>query len=254
MIFYYSGCGNSRHVAEQLAARLEQKLVFIPQAARQGEYDYALAEGESLGFVFPIYSWRPPKLVLDFVRGLRIEGRPSYVYMVVTYGDDAGLADRMLGKALAAAGLRLDAAFGVTMPNTYVNMSFMDVDKPDVVQRKLAEAESRIGEVAEMVAAQRRLTDLNRGGAPWLKTYVVGEGFNKWVSDKKYRATEACVSCGRCVQVCPLQNIVLADGRPHWNGHCTHCEACYHYCPQNAIQFGRATRGKGQYHFDDRNG
>ena len=254
MIFYYSGCGNSRHVAERLGELLDERLVFIPKALREGQLDYTLQADERVGFVFPIYSWRPPQIVLDFVGKVRLKDSPSYVYMVTTYGDDAGLADIVLGQALDIAGLRLDAAFGVAMPNTYVNMSFMDVDKPDVVQRKLEEAERRVGEVSGWIAARKRVTDLNRGGAPRLKTFVVGVGFNKWVSDKKYRATDACVSCGRCAEVCPLHNITIEDGRPRWNGHCTHCEACYHYCPQNAVQFGRVTRGKGQYHFYEKNG
>ena len=67
MIFYFSGCGNSRHLAETLAEQMNDTLVFIPDAARENHYDYSLAEGERLGFVFPIYAWAPPKLVLDFV-------------------------------------------------------------------------------------------------------------------------------------------------------------------------------------------
>jgi len=249
MIFYYSGCGNSRHVAEQLAARLEQKLVFIPQAARQEEYDYALAEGESIGFVFPIYSWQPPRLVLDFVRRLRLTGTTDYIYMVATYGDDAGMADRMLGKVLAAKGLSLDAAFGVAMPNTYVNMSFMNIDTPEVAQRKLACAEEVLPQLARSIQARRMVAELKRGAFPRTKTYAIGAGFNQSLSDKAFRATDACVGCGRCVKVCPLQNITLVDGKPRWNGHCTHCEACYHYCPQKAVQYGRATQGKGQYYY-----
>lgn len=251
MIFYYSGCGNSRHVAEQLAARLEQKLVFIPQAARQGEYDYALAEGESLGFVFPIYSWQPPRLVLDFVGRFRLAGTPAYIYMVSTYGDDAGMADHMLAKTLAPKGLRLDAAFGVAMPNTYVNMSFMNIDSPEVAQRKLARAEEALPLLARSIQERRKVVELKRGVFPRTKTYAIGAGFNRSLSDKAYCATDACVSCGHCAEVCPLQNIALVDGKPRWHGHCTHCEACYHYCPQNAVQFGRATRGKGQYHYSD---
>ena len=55
MIFYFSGCGNSRHVAETLAQGLNETLVFIPEAARDNQYDYTLADGERLGVVFPIY-------------------------------------------------------------------------------------------------------------------------------------------------------------------------------------------------------
>ena len=77
MIFYFSGCGNSKHVAETIAAGLNDTLTFIPEAACEGHYDYTLAEGERLGFVFPIYSWAPPKLVLDFVKKLNIKVGPS---------------------------------------------------------------------------------------------------------------------------------------------------------------------------------
>ena len=72
MIFYFSGCGNSKHVAEALATGLNDTLVFIPEAAREGRYEYDLAEGERLGFVFPIYAWAPPKLVLDFIEKLKV--------------------------------------------------------------------------------------------------------------------------------------------------------------------------------------
>ena len=54
MIFYFSGCGNSKHVAETIAAGLNDTLIFIPEVARENHYDYILAEDESLGFVFPV--------------------------------------------------------------------------------------------------------------------------------------------------------------------------------------------------------
>ncbi len=249
MIFYYSGCGNSRHVAERLGELLDERLVFIPKALREGQLDYTLQADERVGFVFPIYSWRPPQLVLDFVGKVRLSVVPSYTYMMVTYGDDAGLADKVLGQALGSSGLRLDAAFGVAMPNTYVNMAFMNVDSPEVEKRKLEQAKTRVEELAEAVKEKRRTVDLNRGAMPGLKTNGIGKGFVKWVSDKKYRATDACVGCGLCAKVCPLQNITIENGKPCWNGNCNHCEACYHYCPQNAVQYGRVTRGKGQYHY-----
>ena len=63
MIFYYSGCGNSRHVAECLVEAENEQMVFIPQALREGNLHFELSEGECVGFVFPIYSWRPPQLV-----------------------------------------------------------------------------------------------------------------------------------------------------------------------------------------------
>jgi len=28
---------------------------------------------------------------------------------------------------------------------------------------------------------------------------------------------------------------------------CTSCLACYHVCPQHAVQYGKKTKGKGHY-------
>ena len=61
MIFYFSGCGNSRFVAESIAKELDERLLFIPEEERNGNFDYELGDGERLGFVFPIYSWCPPQ-------------------------------------------------------------------------------------------------------------------------------------------------------------------------------------------------
>ena len=39
MIFYFSGCGNSKFVAETIAAGLNDSLIFIPEAAREDRYE-----------------------------------------------------------------------------------------------------------------------------------------------------------------------------------------------------------------------
>ena len=40
---------------------------------------------------------------------------------------------------------------------------------------------------------------------------------------------------------------VLAEGRPVWGADCAMCLACYHHCPEHAVGYGNATKGKGQY-------
>ena len=88
MIFYYSGCGNSRFIAKSIAEALDEQLVFIPEAQRENRFEYNLAEGERVGFVYPIYSWRPPHLVDEFIEKLKINDTPSYVWTAVTCGDN----------------------------------------------------------------------------------------------------------------------------------------------------------------------
>ena len=65
MIFYFSGTGNSKWIANQLSKEQKEDLVFIPDALRSGVLEFCLKEEETIGFVFPIYSWAPPEIVLN---------------------------------------------------------------------------------------------------------------------------------------------------------------------------------------------
>ena len=249
MIFYYSGCGNSKFIAKSIATALNEQMVFIPEAQREGKFEYNLAENEMLGFVYPIYSWRPPHLVDEFVAKLKLNGNPSYVWTAVTCGDNVGETEQIFRNELKDIGLDLKAAFCFKMPNTYVNMIGMTVDKPEVANEKIAKAKEKLPKVIEMIAAKMSFSDMIKGGLPKFKSNVIGSGFYKWASDKPFFATDACFSCGLCAKVCPLQNITMENGRPQWHGNCNTCDACYHHCPKHAIQYGKKTKGKGQYFF-----
>ena len=249
MIFYYSGCGNSRFIAQSIAEAFDEKLVFIPEAQRESRFDYDLSEGEAIGFVYPIYSWRPPHLVDEFVEKLNIHGAPSYVWTAVTCGDNVGETEKIFRETLKNKGLELNAAFCFKMPNTYVNFMAMNVDKPEVAETKIAKAKEKLPKVIDLIKEHATYSDMIKGAFPRFKSNTIGSGFYKWASDEPFFSTDACIACGMCVKVCPLQNITLENGRPHWNGNCNTCDACYHYCPKNAIQYGKKTRGKGQYFF-----
>ncbi|MCR5646139.1 MAG: EFR1 family ferrodoxin [Bacteroidales bacterium] len=246
MIFYFSGCGNSRHVAETLAQGLDDKLVFIPDAGS----DYALAEGEMLGFVFPVYAWAPPQLVLDFVKALRLTTKPEYVYFACTCGDECGLTKKIFRKAIEAKGWTLSACFSLVMPETYVGMPGFKLDTEENARKKIEAADAVMARNLPRLRDRESFIEMKVGPFPWTKSVVINKGFNKYaMDDSKYRVIDRCIGCGKCVEACPLKNIVLEEGRPKWNGHCTMCMGCYHHCPVNAIQYGKGTEGKGQYYF-----
>lgn len=249
MIFYYSGCGNSKFIATSIAEALDDKLVFIPEAQRNNQYEYNLSEGEMLGFVYPIYSWRPPHLVEEFVGKLIVNGKPSYVWTAVTCGDNVGETEKIFRKELSDRGLELNAICCFKMPNTYVNMMGMTVDREEVANGKIEKAKEKLPKVIEMIKSKTVFSDMIKGAFPRFKSNVIGSGFYKWASDEPFFSTDACISCGMCTLVCPMQNITLEEGRPKWHGNCNTCDACYHHCPKHAIQYGKKTKGKGQYYF-----
>jgi NAD-dependent dihydropyrimidine dehydrogenase PreA subunit len=44
-----------------------------------------------------------------------------------------------------------------------------------------------------------------------------------------------------------MGNITMQDGKPRWDNNCTQCMACIAYCPKQAIEYGKATKGKTRY-------
>lgn len=250
MIYYFSGTGNSRGVAEFLADCLGDEVRSLMDAVGARDTQEKPRTDEAVGIVFPVYGWRPPEIVLRLLSRLLHEVNPGYLYFVCTCGDDTGKTSRVFSRFVEALGRHCRAGFSVTMPNTYVCLPGFDVDPPEKASAKLSAAPERIKEIALHIKKRRAVHDCHEGAMPWLKTYVLGAFFKRHLmSPAPFRATVDCVSCGACAKVCPLQNIHLENGRPVWGLHCAVCLSCYHHCPKHAVAYGNRTRHKGQYLF-----
>lgn len=251
MIFYYSGCGNSRFVAETMAQKMNEKLIFIPTELKEKkDLVYTFSKDESLGFVFPVYAWAPAPIVLDFIAKMQLNTLPSYTYMVCTAGDEVGQTAEILTDALKQKGINLQGKYSVLMPETYINLPGFHLDTPDKECKKIDAARERIPQIVESVMERRYAHELTVGSLPWIKSHPVNALFRSLlINDKPFKTLDNCISCGVCQEVCPIDNITLVNGRPQWQHHCFCCMACYHHCPQNAIQYGKQTVGKGQYFF-----
>lgn len=247
MIYYYSGTGNTRTAARYLASATSSRLHFIPAP---GEVPLP-KEGESVGFMFPIYSWGVPPVVTEFLERLPADSlRGRHVWAVCTCGDEAGIAMRLFSRQLRGIrGSGADALFSLIMPNDYVLLPGFDVDSPEVAAAKLREAPARLAAIAERINARETgVSDVHEGSFPALRTRLVFPLFRRWgVNPRRWKASAACVGCGRCVAACPSRNIVLEEGRPVWGDRCLSCCACFHSCPSGAVSYGTFTRGKGQY-------
>lgn len=254
MIYYLSCTGNTCMVAARLAALLGEDTADI-SAIVEKPHTLHLREGERLGFCFPVHGWRPPKKFREFVKRMQTDGsnKPGYIFALMTCGDTIGETTDYLRRDLQESGLWLDAAFDVRMPNTYVGLPLMDVDKPALEKLKLTQAVKRVENTARRIENEYRGEDLLFVGRwPRINSRILGALFARWlVTDNPFRVDASkCQRCGMCTAVCPADNIKALKGElPQWGrkSRCMACFACYHRCPQKAISYGHATCGKGQY-------
>lgn len=255
MIFYFSGTGNTRWAAEQLAALTGERLLFIPEELKNGDGRYELAKGERIGFCFPVHGWQPPHIVRQFISRLRItQPQHHYCYALVTCGDSIGNTMEILNDDLQTAGLHAESVFSLVMPESYVCLPFMYTDTPAREQEKLTQAAADLEQYGQMIMnRQSHEVHTKKGATPWIFSHVIGAYFNShMITDRKFTVDDdVCIHCGKCEQACPTGDVRLVDGRPLWqhDGSCTCCLACYHHCPKHAINYGSITRKRGQYYY-----
>ncbi|MBU3849326.1 MAG: EFR1 family ferrodoxin [Candidatus Treponema excrementipullorum] len=266
MIFYFSGTGNSKWVAESLAGLLHEKTADISvlnfESAGNKEYKNYIEEiaqgiknDEYTGFVFPVYAWGAPEIVTDFAKKLKKysgngknlgnaadnpEGK-TFTFALATCGEEAGYALKNFSKIIP-----LKSSYSLVMPNNYVVDS--DLEDEGTVLSVLRNAKEEVKRMAEELIAKKEVCRVNEGSAAGLKSGLVNFGFNKFArSTKSFYTTDVCTGCGLCAKNCPARTITMENNRPVWGSQCYQCLKCINRCPAAAIQYGKATETRGRY-------
>ena len=216
MVVYFSGTGNSKYIAERIAGSLQEKLLCMNERIKSGDTG-SVKTRENLVVVVPTYAWRIPRVVSDWIGQTEFVGAKN-VWYVMSCGSGIGGADIYNRKLSEKKGLKHMGTAQIIMPENYIAM----FNAPDVEKAK------------KIVAA----------AGPDIF-------YAAFVKAKAFYADQTCTGCGKCVKVCPLNNVTMKNKKPVWEKHCTHCMACICYCPAEAIEYGRKSVGKPRYCFEN---
>jgi ferredoxin len=249
MIFYFSGTGNSLYTAKNIGESCNERVISIAEEMKKSldKLEYTLEKDELIGFVYPVYAWAPPKIVVDFIEKIKIKNyKNNYVFSIATCGANVGNTMKVLEKALSKKEITLNSGFSFVMPSNYIIMG--DVDSKEVEEEKLAKADERLKKIDKIIKErENNIFDVEKGSLPVLLTAVINPLFTRFgINIKKFHADDNCTGCGLCEKVCSVGNISV-DKKPVWGSKCTQCLACINRCPTKAIQYGESTIKKGRY-------
>lgn len=268
-IYYFSGTGNSLHVAKELQRRIpETSLVPIVSLLDEESIE---THAETVGFVFPQYAGTMPKFMAKILK--RLDPRSArYLFAIVTRGGTPCRAFADVDKLLERKGRRLDSYFVLTMPSGSDPLVEKFVD--NITEERIARLESemlqRLDSIQRIITAQEtnREEDLSGLDLPppdFIKPLMPFIEILKPIllplgklaeSSFDFYFDAKCTGCGLCERVCLAQRIKMVDERPVWQKDvkCFGCFACLNYCPEQSVQIESTwylksrTPENGRYH------
>jgi len=245
-IYFFTGTGNSLKIAKALAKKLKDSEL-IP-IAKVCQMETVNSTAEKVGFIFPLYYSGLPKIVHDFINKLSLS-KSNYIFTVITSAGDINEQPlQQLNKILETKSKALSAGFFVTMPSNFI--IGYDVPSEEYQNACFEKAATQVGVISEIINDKK----INLNQDIFKKDVSRSERINKTFreevlqDDKSFYADENCTSCGICEQVCPVNNIILVEGKPQWQHKCQQCLACINFCPEESIQFGTDTLNTQRYH------
>ena len=241
LIVYFSQSGTTAQVAESIASGLRAEGYEVDLHNMNGPPLPDVSGYDLFGFGSPVYYYRPPFNVTDYLNGLpRLDGMPAFVFtMYATYRFDTG---NKIRRALSGKGAKEVGYFHARGPDLFVGYLkegylFSPGHPSDV---ELSEAEAFGRDVAAHVAGKQYIKpeeDRPPSLIYRLERFLTGRWFAHNIYSRLFKVDRAkCTACGLCMQLCPTGNISEGrNRRPVWSRNCLLCLTCELKCPEEAV-------------------
>jgi ferredoxin len=247
-IYYFSGTGNSLHVARELQERIPETTL-VPMVSLFDK-DVVETQAETVGFVFPIYTMFMPYPVKRFIKKLDLRSA-EYIFAASTKGGTMSIDDIRLREILKEKGKHLDAYFSLKMswnsPAGLMPVSIPGVPKWPIPDEMIQELESdvqyRLDSIQKTIVNREKNPQddspraLSLAAKRSLSMLMASTEKNQEGTEIGYYCDSACTGCGICEKVCLSKKVKMVNGKPVWQKdvNCYFCYACFSFCPERAI-------------------
>ncbi|MCR4716859.1 MAG: EFR1 family ferrodoxin [Lachnospiraceae bacterium] len=245
MVLYFSATGNTEYVAKTIANLLNDDSMNLLNRIKKADYSEIHSDSPFI-ICAPIYVCEMPRFFADYLKKLKLSGNKK-AYFIFTSGGYAGIASTLAKKIIKKKGMEYMGRAEYKMPRNYP-MSHYEMLTDEENLERIKDSKAKIYDTVKAIKKGEKL----KARHIFLFELIITLPFNPiWVKYKQpakpFYTTDACIGCGKCEKLCPLNNISIVDKKPKWHSACAHCMACYANCPTEAIEYADKTQGKNRY-------
>ena len=203
-VFYFSGSGHSRAVAQYLASLLDRQALDLTDGG------LAVSRDDTVAVVFPVYCENIPEPVKNFLRELP----PCRAALIATYGR-VSYGNALFEAQALFLGTVIAGAYKPT-GHTFLKGDFSFAREP---LNRIAQRMKDPKAVTLPRTPKNPLSDLS----PALRSRI----------GTRIRKNSRCDRCGLCEANCPMK--AIRGGRI--TAQCIRCLQCVTNCPQKALEY-----------------
>lgn len=254
ILYVFSGTGNTFAIANLYKKYFEESggnQVEIYRISQKSGPFPDPSDFDIVGLGYPIHAFSAPEPAIKFCKNLpSCENKKAFIFK--SSGEGLHLNDfssQKCIKILQKKGYDVLLERHIVMP---YNMIYRHND--EMAKQMWIYAHALVDlNVREISADRREKVRKSRLLGFWMPPI-------RWIEQKFAHLhgtafkvdRKKCVNCGRCINVCPQNNIKLTDGKYKFGHACVLCMGCSFGCPKDAIKVGvfKFWKVNGDYRLD----
>lgn len=254
-IVYFSGTGNTRFVLERVKDIFPEKMSgdieLIPVANAIKNPGTLNDDDFTLGLSFPVYDYKPPEIIMDFMKSMEKKENPIPTFVISTYTSDALDCNSHAIDMLLRKNYYVIEECSIKAPGASVFLYGNPENR--LVKDHITFAGNFDSQIDDFTS--HLMSGLSRFSE---KPYTLPYRFHKFnrplqiiskltfgnIFYRNLKINKDCSGCGKCVKVCPEENLKLVNDSLQIikkNG-CHRCLGCVQACSKAAINFTSSKR------------
>jgi len=232
---YFSGTGNTKHCVAEFVRYFEENSAVIAMEAPDAIN--SIMAHDLIVFGYPTHFSNAPKFVRDFITGNKSAFRNKKIFIICTMGlfsgDGAGCSARLFRRC----GANVVGGLHLKMPDCIGDAKALKKSLEEnrrIIKQASAKIHLSAQRLAEGIPTQDGMSFLHHmAGLFGQRLWFYGK--TATYKDKPNIDRKKCIGCGRCVALCPLNNLKIEDGKAVAEGKCTMCYRCFSHCSAKAL-------------------